>query len=77
MPPDTSAASAFEAAKAWMLPRVGSAFRLSARSLLPPELLTAVMVGIVVWAILTWILKLKLNWSCSQNALWPLAMSCN
>lgn len=47
VPLDADAAGAFEAAKAWVLPRVGSAFRLSARPLLPPELLTAVMVSLV------------------------------
>ena len=45
MPPDPSATAAFEAAKAWVLPRVGSGFWLLAGTVLPPELLTAVMVG--------------------------------
>lgn len=47
VPPDPSAAAAFEAAKAWVLPRVGRSFRLMAGTVLPPELLTAVMVGVV------------------------------
>lgn len=45
VPPDPSAAAAFNAAKAWVLPRVGDGFRLLAGTVLPPELLTAVMVG--------------------------------
>jgi hypothetical protein len=45
MPPDPGAAAAFEVAKAWVLPRVSSGFRLLAGTVLPPELLTAVMVG--------------------------------
>lgn len=43
-PPDTDAAATFAAAKEWVLQRVGSAFCLSSQALLPPELLTVVMV---------------------------------
>lgn len=43
-PPDTDAAAAFEAARAWVERRVGSSFRLSHAAPLPPDLLTTVMV---------------------------------